>query len=146
LIVPISYFIEKPFQNWTRISTNLLGTVLVHADYTIPVEAVRQELRRIVEQSSNWDGKVCGLQVTGASERTVQLRALVSASGASRLWDLRCEVREHLLAFLQEIFPDSLPKLRTQITPARPDATPDTAAGRPPTEGAPHSPRDQSSA
>src|SRR4029078_12409518 len=124
-------------ENWTRISTNLLGTVLVRADYTIPVEAVRQVLRRIAEQSSNWDGKVCGLQVTDASERTVQLRALISASDASRLWDLRCEVREHLLGFVQRSFPDSLPKLRTQITSTSGDATPGMADGRPPTEGGP---------
>jgi small-conductance mechanosensitive channel len=118
LIVPLSYFIEKPFQNWTRSRSDLLGTVFIHADYTIPVDAVREELKRIVAQSSLWDGQVCVLQVTNATERTVELRALASAPDASKAWDLRCEIREKLIAFVQQNFPESLPRLRAEVEPA----------------------------
>lgn len=124
LIVPLSYFIEKPFQNWTRSRADLLGTVFVYADYSIPVDTIRQELHRIVSSSKLWDGQVCGLQVTNATERTVELRALASAGDASNTWDLRCEIREKLIAFIQKNFPESLPRLRAEIQ-ARPDAAAD---------------------
>jgi small-conductance mechanosensitive channel len=112
LIIPISYFIEKPFQNWTRISADLLGTVYLYADYTIPVEAVRQELTRILEKSQYWDGKVNSMQVTNSTERTVELRALMSAADSPTLWNLRCEVREKLLRFIQQEYPTCLPHMR----------------------------------
>jgi len=115
LVVPITYFIEKPFQNWTRTSADLLGTVFLQVDYGVPVEAVREELTRILEASPNWDRKVNVLQVTDAKERTLELRALASSSDASRSWDLRCEVREKLVAFMQKNYPDSLPRLRTTL-------------------------------
>ncbi len=115
LVVPLSYFIEQPFQNWTRRTTDLLGTVMVYADYTVPVDEVREELRRILESSGMWDGKAWGLQVTDATENTVQLRALMSAPDSGRAWDLRCHVRERLLAFLQERYPEHLPKTRAEI-------------------------------
>jgi small-conductance mechanosensitive channel len=114
LIVPISYFIENPIQNWTRKSADLLGTVYIYADYTIPVEEVRKELTRILEESSYWDKKVNVLQVTNASERTIELRALMSASDSPTAWNLRCEVREKLLDFFQKRFPECLPKLRLE--------------------------------
>jgi small-conductance mechanosensitive channel len=114
LVVPINYFIEKPFQNWTRTSADLLGTVLLYVDFTVPVAAVRAELKRIVEASPLWDRKVQVLQVTDAKERTLELRALASASDAGRSFDLRCEIREKLVAFLQQNYPGSLPRLRTQ--------------------------------
>jgi small-conductance mechanosensitive channel len=115
LVVPISYFLEKPFQNWTRVSAEVLGTVYLYCDYSVPVEAVRAELQRALQDSPLWDGKAAGVQVTGASDRTLELRALVSASDASKLWDLRCAVREQLLGFLQREYPDSLPRLRAVI-------------------------------
>jgi small-conductance mechanosensitive channel len=115
LVVPITYFVEKPFQNWTRISADLLGTVFIYVDYTVPVEAVREELRRILDKSNFWDKKVSGLEVTNATERTVELRALVSAADSSNLWNLRCEVREKLIAFIQKNYPSSLPKLRAEL-------------------------------
>lgn len=115
LIVPLSYFIERPFQNWTRREADILGTVFIYSDYTIPLEAVREELKRIVAQSSDWDGNVCGLQVTNATERSLELRALVSASDASKAWNLRCEVRERLIAFVQKNYPASLPKVRAEL-------------------------------
>ena len=87
LVVPITYFIEKPFQNWTRTSADILGTVFLQVDYGVPVDAVRQELTRILEASPNWDRKVNVLQVTDAKERTLELRALASSSDASKSWD-----------------------------------------------------------
>ena len=125
LVVPITYFIEKPFQNWTRTSADILGTVFLQVDYGVPVEAVRQELTRILESSPNWDRKVNVLQVTEAKERTLELRALASSSDASKSWDLRCEVREKLVDFVQRNYPDSLPRLRATLR----HATPDAAAG-----------------
>jgi small-conductance mechanosensitive channel len=115
LVVPLSYFIEKPFQNWTRVTANLLGTVFVYVDYTISVEEVRQELHRILEASGMWDGKVWGLQVTEAKEHTLELRALMSAPSGSAAWDLRCYVREKLIQFLQEHHPQSLPRTRADV-------------------------------
>jgi len=115
LIVPITYFIEQPFQNWTRVSADILGTVFLRVDYAVPVDALRQALTRILEASPNWDRKVNVLQVTEATERTLELRALASASDASKSWDLRCEVREKLVAFIQEHYPRSLPRLRATL-------------------------------
>ncbi len=115
LIVPLSYFIEKPFQNWTRHTADLLGTVFVYTDYTIPVDDVRAELHRILQASGMWDGKVWGLQVTNATERALELRALMSATGSSAAWDLRCHVREKLIAYLQHHHPQSLPRTRGEI-------------------------------
>ncbi|HSV43472.1 MAG TPA: mechanosensitive ion channel family protein [Candidatus Bathyarchaeia archaeon] len=120
LVVPISYFIEKPFQNWTRVSADILGSVFLYADYTVPVEALRQELTRILEASPSWDKKVNSLQVTGAKESTVELRALMSAADSPTVWNLRCEVREKLLAFLQKNHPQSLPKVRVEMEKSGP--------------------------
>jgi len=114
LVVPISHFLEKPFQNWTRTSAELLGTVYLYTDYQVDVEVLRKELQRIVEGTQLWDGRVVGLQVTNATERTLELRALVSARNSSDAWDLRCLVREKLLGFLREHYPGSLPKLRIE--------------------------------
>jgi small-conductance mechanosensitive channel len=118
LVIPITYFIETPFQNWTRTSADILGTVFLHVDYGVPVDALRAELTRILEASSKWDRKVNVLQVTDAKERTLELRALASASDASNAWDQRCEVREKLVAFVQKNYPDSLPRLRASIEQA----------------------------
>lgn len=115
LVVPISYFIENPFQNWTRTSADILGTVFIYADYTVPVQEVRKELTRILENSSYWDKKVDVLQVTNASEKTVELRALMSAVDSPSAWDLRCQVREGLLEFLQKKHPESLPRTRVEL-------------------------------
>ena len=115
LVVPLSHFIEKPFQNWTRQTADLLGTVFINADYTVPVEEVRAELHRILQASGMWDGKVWNLQVVEATERTVQLRALMSAPDASAAWDLRCLVRERLIAYVQQHYPDSLPRARAEL-------------------------------
>jgi small-conductance mechanosensitive channel len=115
LVVPITYFIEKPFQNWTRVSADILGSIFIYVDYTLPVQRIREELHSILKASSLWDGRVWGLQVTGTTERAVELRALMSASDASSAWDLRCEVRERLLEFIQKNYPESLPRLRADL-------------------------------
>ena len=115
MVLPLSYFLEHPFQNWTRQSTELLGSVFLYVDYTVPVEEVRKELRRIVENNEKWRGQVCVLQVTDATANAIQLRALVDARDAGAAWDLRCEVREKLIQFLQEKYPHGLPRVRTEF-------------------------------
>jgi Mechanosensitive ion channel, beta-domain len=121
LVVPLSYFIEKPFQNWTRVTADLLGTVFLYVDYTIPVEEVRQELHRLLEASGMWNGKTWGLQVTDAREHTLELRALMSAPNGPKAWDLRCYVREGLIQYLQQRHPESLPRTRADVRMAATD-------------------------
>jgi len=121
LVVPISYFLEKPFQNWTRTSADIIGAVNLYLDYTVDVAAVRAELERIVSGNELWDGKVCNLQVTDADAKGVTLRALVSASSSGVAWDLRCQVREQLIGFVQREFPEALPRLRASVDHAEGD-------------------------
>lgn len=120
LIVPITYFIEKPFQNWTRVTADILGTVFLYVDYTVPFDSIRKELQRILNASELWDKKVCVLQVTNTTDRTVELRALMSAPDASTAWSLRCEVREKLIDFVQKKYPKALPRLRAEMDPPKP--------------------------
>lgn len=119
LVVPLSYFIEKPFQSWTRKAPDILGTVFLYVDYSVPVEEVRHEFYRILETSGMWDGKVWGLQVTNATEHTIELRALISSSDSGKAWELRCYVREKLIEFLQKRYPQSLPMTRFEIRSVR---------------------------
>jgi small-conductance mechanosensitive channel len=114
MVLPLSYFLEHPFQNWTHRSADLIGSVFLYVDYTVPVEEVRKELRRIVENNRKWRGQVCVLQVTDATTNAIQLRALMDARDSSSAWDLRCEVREALIQFLQEKYPHGLPRVRTE--------------------------------
>jgi hypothetical protein len=118
-MLPATYFIERPFENWTRTTAELLGTVYIYADYNVQVQPIRDALRRFVEETSLWDHKACGLQVTNASENTVELRALVSAANSSDLWALRCEVREKLIAFIGTFYPDRLPRTRVTMERSR---------------------------
>ena len=115
MVLPLSYFLEKPFQNWTRETGSLIGSVFLYVDYSVPVEAVRRELAEVARASPLWDGKVANLQVSDAKEWAVELRALVSARNAPQTWDLRCEVREKLVAFLQREYPHALPTARVQL-------------------------------
>ncbi|MFC1761669.1 mechanosensitive ion channel family protein [Planctomycetota bacterium] len=117
LIVPVTHFIEKPFQNWTRTTAELLGTVYIYTDHTVPMDSVRTELKRILGASPHWDKRVCVLQVTNTTERVIELRALMSAADASTAWDLRCEVREKLVSFLQQQYPEALPRIRAEMNP-----------------------------
>ncbi|MFU8780057.1 MAG: mechanosensitive ion channel family protein [Kiritimatiellia bacterium] len=116
LIVPIQYFIEQPFQNWTRTSADILGTVFLHTDYRVPVEEVRAKLHEILESSPLWDRKAWCLQVTEARPATLELRALMSSRNSPEAWDLRCLVREKLLGWLQETYPQYLPQTRVSLT------------------------------
>jgi small-conductance mechanosensitive channel len=112
LIVPSTYFFEKPFQNWTRTTAEILGTVFIYTDYKVSFEALRKELTRLLESTSLWDKKVNVLQVTDAKQNGIEVRALVSAKDASTAWDLRVYIREKLIEFLQKEYPESLPKTR----------------------------------
>jgi hypothetical protein len=115
LMVPLQWFIEHPFQNWTLRSAQILGTVFVWADYRLPLEPLRTELQRLCNAAPEWDHRVCVLQVTEAGERAMQLRALVSSADSGRNWDLRCRVREGLIQFIQEHYPGCLPQIRIDL-------------------------------
>ncbi len=115
LVVPSTYFLERPFQNWTRTTADILGTVFIYTDYTMPLEPLRNELTRILESSKYWDKKVNVLQVTDAKETTLELRALMSAASSPDAWELRVYVREKLIEFLQKEYPQCLPKTRMEI-------------------------------
>jgi small-conductance mechanosensitive channel len=130
LIVPLSYFIEKPFENWTREAGNLLGAVSIHVSYTVPIDRVRAKALEIVKASPNWDGKSAILQVNDAKESSLELRVLASARSADALADLRYEIREKLIDFLQREHPDCLPPLIPPALPlpAQPAATPQPPA------------------
>lgn len=115
LVLPVSYFLTNAFQNWTRTSADLLAYSYIYTDYTTPVETVRAELRRILESTPMWKGKVCALQVSDMDQRTLQLRALMDVRNGSDAWDLRCLVRERLIEFLQKNYPGSLPRYRGEM-------------------------------
>lgn len=115
LIVPLQQIIDSPFQNWTRSSADILGTVYIYTDYTVPVDEVREHLSAVVEGRDDWDGRVCQLVVTDAKEHTLELRALVSAADSGKAWDLRCHVREKLIEYLQREHPECLPRTRAEL-------------------------------
>lgn len=115
LIVPTTYFIEKPFQNWTKTSADIMGTVFIHTDYHVPFDKLREELTRILNSTDLWDGKVNVLQVTDAKAQSVEIRALMSAVDSPTAWDLRVLVREKLIGYLQKNFPESLPHTRLYL-------------------------------
>ncbi len=115
LVLPLSYFIEKPFQNWTRVSSSLLGSVFLWTDYTLPLADVREAVGKIVAGSELWDKRFWNLQVSDATERTMQLRILATAADSSKAWDLRCEIREKLIDYVQKNHPQSLPRTRMEL-------------------------------
>lgn len=114
LILPITYFVEKPFQNWTRVSAQLLATVFLHLDYTVPIPPLRDELSRLLHINPLWDKRVNVVQVTDNTADTIEIRFLMSARTSSEAFDLRCEVREHMIAFVRENYPQSLPRTRIE--------------------------------
>ena len=121
LIVPLSYFIENPIENWTRQSATILGSSFLYVDYTVPVEELRQELNRIVKADPLWDGNVLGLQVTNLSERTMELRCLMSSADPGKSFDLRCSVRERMTAYIQQHYPNAFPTTRFSVGPGSRD-------------------------
>jgi small-conductance mechanosensitive channel len=112
LILPINYFVEKPFQNWTRNTADIFGTVFLYLDYTIPLQPLRAELTRLLENNPLWDKRINVMQLTNASERTIEIRALMSAASSGNAFDLRCDIREGLIRFVQENYPHCLPLTR----------------------------------
>lgn len=113
-IVPLSYLFQNPFTNWTRSSSSIIGTVFVYADYTLPMDAVRTAATAIVQASPLWDGQVVNIQVSDAKEQVIEVRVLASARDSPRAWDLRCEIREKLIAFIRDTYPESLPRMRRE--------------------------------
>ena len=119
LIIPLQWFIENPFQNWTRSSAGIIGTVFLWVDYRMPIEPLRAEAQRICEASPDWDGRLCKLQVTEAGEGAIQLRLLVTSENSGRNRDLRCSAREALVNFLQREYPQHLPLIRAELADTR---------------------------
>ena len=115
LVVPLQWFIENPFQNWSRNSSDLLGTVFIWVDYTMPIEPLRQEFKRLLDESSLWDRDFASVQVTDASDQALQVRFLMSTPDSSTGWDLRCAVREGIVTFIQEHYPAQLPRVRARV-------------------------------
>ena len=115
LIVPLTWFIENTFQNWSRESGEVMGTSMLYVDYSTPVEPLRAELTRIVAGSALWNGKACALQVTDITDYAMELRCLVSANDAGSLFDLRCQVREGMIAFVQRTSPEAFPRRRSAV-------------------------------
>ncbi len=116
LVLPLSYFIEKPFQNWTRSSAQLLGGIHVWVDYSFPVEEGRKALKEIIETHPKWDRRFWNLQVVEADEKAMQLRILATAADSSTAWDLRCDIRERFIAFIQKRHAEALPRVRAQLS------------------------------
>lgn len=127
LVVPLQYWVEKPFQNWTRSTSALTGTVFLWVDYRMPLQPLREELQRTCDAAPEWDRRFCVLQVTEAGERAIQLRALVTAADSGKAWELRCRVREALLDFMQREYPQFLPQLR--VDPGLPAASAPSGPG-----------------
>jgi len=115
MVLPLTYFIEKPFQNWTRSTSTLLGSVFVWVDYTFPVEEARKALKEIVESQPLWDKRFWNLQVSDTSDRTMQLRVLATAASSPHAWDLRCAIREQFIAYIQKNHPQCLPRVRAEV-------------------------------
>lgn len=116
-VVPLSYLFQNPFTNWTRNSSSIIGTVFLYADYTLPMDALRTQATAIVKASPLWDGQVVNIQVSDAKELVMEVRVLASAADSPRAWDLRCEVREKLIAWIRDNYPESLPRLRRESFP-----------------------------
>lgn len=115
MILPLSYFITTPFQNWTRETSRLIGSAFFYVDYEAPMDRLREAFERIVKASPLWDGEVQVLQVTDISERVAQVRCLASARSAPVAFDLRCEIREKMLAFMRDECPEALPRDRLEL-------------------------------
>lgn len=130
LVLPSTYFLEKPFQNWTRTTADIIGSVFIYTDYTISFDALRKELTRLLESTELWDQKVNVLQVTDAKESTLEIRILVSAKNSPTAWDLRVYIREKMIEFIQKNYPQSLPKTRVMLEA---DNAAQALTNRPPT-------------
>jgi small-conductance mechanosensitive channel len=128
MVLPLTYFLQKPFQNWTRETAHLLGTVMLYVDYSTPAEPLRAKLTEILKAQPLWDGRVAALQVTDAKEHSMELRCLMSAANSGKLFDLRCAVREAMIAHLRESFPNALLRDQMEVVVPR-GRRPDDAQG-----------------
>jgi small-conductance mechanosensitive channel len=115
LVLPTSYFLTTPFENWTRTEAAVIGAVELDLDWSVPVDSLRGELELALKENERWDGRTCALQVTEATGSYVRIRALVSAHDAPTLWDLRCDVRERLVEWIRQEYPAALPRLRAEV-------------------------------
>lgn len=134
LVVPVTHFLDKPFQNWTREGSAILGSVFLHTDYTVPLDAVRTEFERLVKPHPLWNGEVCVMHVTDSKPSTLEIRLLVSTRDSGQGWDLRCHVREKMVEFLQRNYPEALPRTRVELDGPRrgPDERMEKAPASPP--------------
>lgn len=128
LIIPLQWFIEKPFQNWTRNNAQLIGTVFLWVDYRMPLQPLRDAAQRACAEAPEWDKRLCLLQVVEAGEKSMQLRVLVTSANSSLSWDLRCKVREALVDFMQREYPQHLPMMRAEIGTPENNGAPDASA------------------
>jgi small-conductance mechanosensitive channel len=129
MIVPLQWFIENPFQNWTRTTANLLGTVFLYVDYGLPLEPLRKEAERLAKDAPEWDGRVCGVQLTDSDAHAMQIRVLLSSVDSGRNFDLRCKLREGLIDFIRRDYPQFLPRLRAALDTPPMQAGEDGRAG-----------------
>ncbi|HEX7852142.1 MAG TPA: mechanosensitive ion channel family protein [Sphingobium sp.] len=129
LIVPVSYFLEKPFQNWTTSTSDLLGTVFLYVDPSADVERIRARFIEAVKANSRWDRRVAILQVTDHRADALELRGLLSARNAGIAFDLRCEVREAMMTFLRTEMPEALVRSRQRVEAGEGFTRPSVAAG-----------------
>lgn len=116
LVIPLDWFITNPFENWSRYSSELMGTVFLWVDYAMPIQPLREEFARLLRQSDKWNGKTENVLVTDASDRAKEVRFLMSSGSSTALWELRCSVREDLIAFIHKHYPEHLPRLRAHLT------------------------------
>jgi small-conductance mechanosensitive channel len=115
LVIPLQWFIENPFQNWTRNNADLIGSALIWVDYSIPIDPLREEFSRLLRAAAGWDGVTESVQVVEAGEKAMQIRFLMSAGDSSTLWNLRCDMREGMIRFIQANYPDYLPRHRAHL-------------------------------
>jgi small-conductance mechanosensitive channel len=121
LVLPINYFITKPFQNWTRGSSDLIGSVFLYMDYSLPMDKIREEFTSLLKKNPRWDGRVNAIQVTDCKERVIEVRLVMSARNAGDTFDLRCYIREEMITFVQRNYPECLPKTRSEAIVQRED-------------------------
>ena len=112
LVLPVGQFLDKPFENWSRVSPEMLGNVLLYLDYTLPVEELRAELKRLLDATPRWNKRSWSLDVVDTTDRSLVVRAQMSADDPATAWDLRCEIREKLIGFVQANHPGALPRAR----------------------------------
>ncbi|MGB4414443.1 MAG: mechanosensitive ion channel domain-containing protein [Paludibacter sp.] len=112
LVLPVTWFLEKPFQNWTRTSAQITGTIFIYVDYSFPVESIRKALPDMLKKNPNWDGRFSNVQVTKVSEQYKEIRLMLTSADSSKNWDLRAEIREELIDFINTNYPDTFVKIR----------------------------------